>query len=119
MKAIDWVLGRDSEPVRHDPVSPDTEEIVLKNYFRDWAFNHYVAQSPDGKYSLWHCNGFGFFRDATMGIGIRDRPSAELLPNLSRWGRYRLWRALKAEKRLRKKEEKAEIKRAAPKVKLR
>lgn len=69
-------------------------------FFKNWEIDRFTAISPDEKYEIWHCNGFMFFEDYRNILSQR-KPFISLM---NCWDKWRLWRALKQELRIRSKE---------------
>lgn len=64
--------------------------------FKSWKIDGYTAKSPCGKYELWIANGFMCFDD----IGCHY-PKKPLLFKINVFQKYKIWRELVKEIKLR------------------
>lgn len=68
----------------------------METIFKDWRIDGYTADSNDGKYRLWIANGFISFRDCDCHF-----PRQSLLVGIGIFKRYKIWRQLVKERKLR------------------
>lgn len=69
-----------------------------KTKFSDWRIDGYTAKSPDGLYELWIANGFLSFDDYYC-----HYPKQTLLTHVNIFQKYKLWKEIKKELKLRTK----------------